>query len=125
MGQESAHGGRNVVGAFLVVALVMIYLFVSNFGDPPPEPGLQVTNQTDTPIRIFMVPQFVHPGDGSPYLVGRVAAQSRGPAYFPCIVRGSRWIARAPDGTVVARRGPFEEQCNYDPWVIVGRTDGD
>jgi hypothetical protein len=114
-----------VFGALLVAALVMFYLVVSNLGDPAPEPGLQVTNQTDMPIRIFMVPEFVHPGDGSPYLVGRVAARTRGEAYFPCIVRGSRWIARAPDGTVLARRGPFERPCNYDAWVILERTGGE
>lgn len=114
-----------VLGVFLVVLLVTAYVFVSNYGDPPERPGITIVNNTPDALTVRSVLFYFPSGSPAPWpgwkplLVAEVPAHGEAEAAGGPCIGGNQLVARAPDGTVVARRGPFEE-CNPDAWVIEG-----
>jgi hypothetical protein len=96
-----------------VVYLLSPYLFGALFGDREPE-TLKVENRTDETLLLYQV--YVdgseHPLDGIAPPVPPLATVDVG---LPC--GASHLVARTEEGSLVARRGPFEE-CNSEKWVI-------
>jgi hypothetical protein len=130
--RKALKGVGIVIGVFSVVALVLIYLVLSNIGDPPDVRGVPIVNRTDQTLTIHSV-SFYFPsgtptlsvGPDGPNLVsyGEVPPGGQIETPGPCIL-SSRLVARTRDGTVVARLGPFK-QCHSQPWVIIEAGDQD
>jgi hypothetical protein len=81
------------------------------YGDEEPPPGFSIENRTDSALTIYAI-GF----EGKKVLAGEVPPHESRRSTFQCI-GSEQFIAETADGTVVARRGPFE-QCNRDRWVI-------
>lgn len=80
-----------------------------------------IINRTDQTLKIY---SLIPPGDPDVpdrLLLDEIPPGEMGESGGPCIL-GSRLIARAPDGTVVARIGPFDE-CYEGPWIIRSGAD--
>jgi hypothetical protein len=100
-----------LVAALAGIAAIALVL-PACFGDPEPPPGVQIENRTDLQLKVFSLTS-----DGTRLLVAEVSPhESSEAAGGPC-VRDFQLVAETPDGTIIARRGPFDE-CNKEPWII-------
>ena len=103
------------LGVLVVVALGLVVLGVSNI-DPEPRPGVQIVNRTDQHLKVYSLRVTIDPDVPDRRLIAEVPPNgTAGAAGGHCI--DEKWVARAPDRTVVARIGPFDD-CNEGPWII-------
>jgi hypothetical protein len=85
------------------------------FGDPEPPPGVSIVNRTDQALKVYSVIVTVDPDTPDRRLIAEIPPHGMTEAAGgPCI---GLWVARAPDRTIVARIGPFDD-CNEGPWII-------
>ena len=104
------------LGVLVVVALGLVVLGVSNI-DPEPRPGVQIVNRTDQHLKVYRLYVTVDPDTPDRRLIAQIPPNGTADAAGgPCIL-DETWVARAPDRTVVARVGPFDD-CNEGPWII-------
>jgi hypothetical protein len=104
------------ISILLVVAgllfLGWVYAIGQLLGEPALE-GLQIANRTDQRLTIYWVSEA--PYEGKELQFDAIDAHTTRTIADDCA--SLEMIARAPDGTEVARRGPFD-QCNLKTWVI-------
>ena len=81
------------------------------YGDEEPPPGFWIENRTDSPLTVYAV-GF----EGERVFAGEIPPHTSRRSAFQCI-GSEQFIAQTDEGTVVARRGPFE-RCKRDRWVI-------
>jgi hypothetical protein len=75
--------------------------------------GLRIANRTDERLTIYWVSEA--PYEGEELQFDAIDAHTTRTIADDCA--SLEMIARAPDGTEVARRGPFD-QCNLQTWVV-------
>jgi hypothetical protein len=105
------------LGVLVVIALGLVVLVMSTFGDPEPPPGVQIVNRTDQHLKVYSLVVTVDPDVPDRRLIAEIPPNRTAEAAGgPCIL-DEVWVARAPDRTIVARIGPFD-YCNEGPWMI-------
>jgi hypothetical protein len=91
-----------------VVAVTRLSVIVD-----PPDDTLRIENRTDVTVYISYVLY-----DGTEVPSERIPVLERHSSveiYISCGAGG--YVARDEKGTLVSRRGPFEE-CNFEDWII-------
>jgi len=98
-----------VIGATFLAGLVWFALFVTHYGDPAPEPGVVVDNQTGVSLNIYTVVVGL-----KPVLRAQIPPRSRIATGIGC---GNLEMLAKHAGHLVARRRPFLT-CMESDWVI-------
>jgi len=93
-----------------LAGLVWFALFVTHYGDPAPEPGVVVDNQTGVSLNIYTVVVGL-----KPVLRAKVSPRSRTATGIKC--GNLEMLAKDDAGHIVARRGPLPG-CDDSDWVI-------
>lgn len=99
------------------VGWIALACCVPMIGDPEPPGGVQILNLTDQHLKVYRLYVTVDPDTPDRQLIAEVPPNGTAEAAGgPCIL-DEVWVARAPDRTVVAQMGPFDD-CNEGPWII-------
>jgi hypothetical protein len=96
-------------GVTLLAGLVWFALFVTHYGDPAPEPGVVVDNQTAVSLNIYTVVVGL-----KPVLRAEIPPRARIATGISC---GNLEMLAKHAGHLVARRGPLPA-CDESDWVI-------
>jgi hypothetical protein len=98
-----------VIGATFLAGLVWFALFVTHYGDPAPEPGVVVDNQTGVSLNIYTVVVGL-----KPVLRAQIPPRSRTATGIRC---GNLEMLAKHEGHLIARRGPLPT-CDESEWAV-------
>jgi hypothetical protein len=110
--KRRSHGWGAVVVVVVVAALVGagIYLY-SRAGSAEPR-SRRIENRTDQVLYLYL--RDAQGSEDSFDLAPKLGPRSSVVVYG---CGAGEWVARTRQGTLVARRGPFED-CSAEPWII-------
>jgi hypothetical protein len=111
-GRRRSRGWGAVLVVLAVAAIVGLGVFLFVRSGDPARSSRSIENRTEQTVYLYLRDAE---GSEDPFdLAPRIRPHSSVVVYG---CGGGEWVARTLDGTLVARRGPFEE-CNSEDWII-------
>lgn len=106
-----------MLGAAILVIAAVVFVAWPTFwaavlSDPERE-VLTIENRTDAAIIVYL--RYPDDSEHPTELIPTIPPQARVETELPC--GAGALVARAEEGSLVAKRGPFPE-CNLEDWII-------